>query len=40
MFIAVVSAFAIVSALGIAGTIHAVATDGYRRQPTREYAAR
>jgi hypothetical protein len=42
MLIAIVvsSIFAVISAAGIAATVHAVATDGYRRQPTREYAAR
>ena len=40
MFIVIVSVFAIVAVVGVAGTVHAVATDGYRRQPTREYAAR
>lgn len=42
MLIAIVvsSIFAIIAAAGIVGTVRAVATDGYRRQPTREYAAR
>ena len=38
--ILVSSIFAIISVAGIAATVRAVATDGYRRQPTREYAAR
>ncbi|SKA81207.1 hypothetical protein SAMN06295879_0296 [Agreia bicolorata] len=42
MLIAIVvsSIFALLSVVGIAATVRAVATDGYRRQPTREYAAR
>lgn len=34
------SVFAAISAAGIVATVRAVATDGYRRQPTRGYAAR
>jgi hypothetical protein len=33
--ITTLSAFALVSLAGIAGTIKAVATDGYRRVPVR-----
>jgi len=42
MLIAIVvsSIFAVISVVGITATVRAVATDGYRRQPTREYAAR
>ena len=42
MLIAIVvsSIFAIISVAGVAATVRAVANDGYRRQPTREYAAR
>jgi hypothetical protein len=42
MLIALVvsSIFAVISAVGITATVRAVATDGYRRQPTREYAPR
>ena len=42
MLIAIVvsSIFAVISVIGITATVRAVATDGYRRQPTREYAAR
>jgi hypothetical protein len=38
--IVVSSVFALISVAGIAATVHAVATDGYHRVPTREYAAR
>jgi hypothetical protein len=38
--IALSSVFAIISVAGIAATVHAVATDGYHRVPTRAYAAR
>ncbi|WP_374947448.1 hypothetical protein [Agreia sp.] len=42
MIIAIVvsSVFSLIAVAGIVGTVRAVATDGYRRQPTREYATR
>ncbi|GAA2245364.1 hypothetical protein GCM10009851_33310 [Herbiconiux moechotypicola] len=35
MTLITLSAFALVALAGIAATVKAVATDGYRRQPTR-----
>jgi hypothetical protein len=36
MTIITLSAFALVAAAGIAATVRALATDGYRRVPTRK----